>query len=767
MPIKLRCKRHFVLQTVDGPLVTVNPTPKSILPVSFKKAKTRSLAASQEAMGVAAAPSRSRTNPDGTTKAADPPPTTRHAGGGAVLEFAPIMPVPDSFGVPADDEELRKRERLGTVDRQACALCAHIFDASKLQFLVSRKAVVEQQTRWGRRELLGKDLTPANLYTSCRVCLFCYQFFEEQVQESSSVIQPSPQHHHNTSYPSHHGGGASSPFGSPTPSSYGRQNTIVLVNKTNKVAPRPSSASSPFGPSPTAQIHGVDNVTYQPVPDHLSAPEYVEELRIAQDHKRSQALLQCLSREWEVGERAVKAYVRRVNINDHRRREAARWSEEVARVRQSMKIAAAANSTTQTFVAALPSAMASSSILKGVGGGSAQPSLRSHDDSDLDNHNHNPQSYIVVPPSPSASPSMLAGEFSATGDDLLSMPLVVTLPDAHDGGGAGGQSITGDAAGSSVSDAAGSIGRRSRRAPSQATTTTTAANIDVPSLSAGHSANGIAIGLQNTSSHGVPPAGTSCSAARHHTHSSPVSARGVGPQGGGGSRSAGVLDFTVLELAEDNGEIELTDDLRAILSATPRSARSGGMHSSMNEPNAYLLARERIEASRRNAAAAGPRPGSAPPGRVVDFLHPTANKAQQLRMEAAAVARIRHAEDEYLRDCERRGMCPSTSRLSKFANQIMRVDTTMIRNAKKVHPLGAGDGVESHQRVLPDPSKQTLTLLQALRRQKSARRSTTDVLVLAQSDRQLVYSAAHDQQLFREDSAMYQNGSKKFAMYSL
>ncbi|CUF57387.1 Hypothetical protein, putative [Bodo saltans] len=783
MPVKLRCKRHFVLQTVDGPLITVNPTPKSVLPASFKKAKTRSL------------------NPDGSKKEADPPPTTRHAGGGAVLEFAPIMPIPDSFGVPADDDELRKRERLGTVDRQSCALCAHLFDVAKLQFLVSRKAVVEQQTRWGRHELLGKDLTPANLYTSCRVCLFCYQFFEEKVQESSSVITS---HQSNSAGQANH---HSAPYGSPSSSAHASpqhsnnrsNNTIVLVNKSaGGRASRPSSSAASFfqrDPFASSSLSSpqlqVGDVIYQPVPDNLSAPEYLEEVRIVQEQKCSQKLLQCLSREWEAGERATKAYTKKMTINEHRRREAARWSEEVARVRQSYS--AANNSTTAPAFVMPPSAMATPSILKSGGGGGSST-----------NYLHHENEYLVVPPSPSASPSMLAGEFSATGDEM--MPLIVTLSDAHEGGGGACAGI--DAAGSSI-DTAGSIGRKSRRGTSHTTATTTAVDHNGSTTITTSIQRSDVTATVVCASGGGGGMNASFLAARNaYASSSPSSARGGGVAGPPLSSprqptsTGGLLDFSALELAEDNGEIELTDDLRAILIATPRSARSGGMHSNMNEPNAYLLARERLEASRRDAAANGLRPGTAPgtsSSRVVDFLHPTQNKAHQLRMEAAAVARIRNDEDEYLlrmeaaavarirndedeylRDCERRGMCPSTSRLVEFANQIMIVGSQArvmnVKTPKKLHTPTLLDATsqqrivtqhEAEARVVPDPSQQTPTLLQALRHQKGSRQRTTNALIVAQRDRQDVYHAAHERQLFREDSAMYQNGSKRFAMYSL
>jgi hypothetical protein len=88
------------------------------------------------------------------------------------------------------------RQRLGLQSVRTCAVCEHAFPPEALRGRISCKAIVEQRARWGITELKRRDIAPGALYEERRVCVFCAQFFDEQVlwldAVDEEIRRPSP-----------------------------------------------------------------------------------------------------------------------------------------------------------------------------------------------------------------------------------------------------------------------------------------------------------------------------------------------------------------------------------------------------------------------------------------------------------------------------------------------------------------------------------------------------------------------------------------------
>lgn len=307
MPLQVtrRIQRHFVVNTDDGPLVTVYPTRTSFLPPSFKSAAARSIQQSREGNfsggGAEGSPSKQ-------SKSTHSAPVMHHRGG-PVLVFAAEGPLPDGHGVPADEEETRKRERLGTIDRRPCALCLQRFDSTRLRHSISRKAIIEQQALWGRTRLEERDLKAGNLYESCRVCVFCYQFFDETMSEASTVIQDDA--------------------------------ALLLKHDNHQVTRESSTVSSRSGHRElfTEFKHNSFSGEHSAPPTStrgnmlVSAIEEQEEERQQAESKFAKRLLQCLDPAWEGTHRALAKQSRRTKIHDFRADEIERWENELAKAK--------------------------------------------------------------------------------------------------------------------------------------------------------------------------------------------------------------------------------------------------------------------------------------------------------------------------------------------------------------------------------------------------------------------------------------------------
>ena len=183
-----RYKRHFFLDTPEGPLVTSAPTEQSVLPADFKSAALRSLRSTNTTAGQA------------TTSSS---PGAAYAGGqpalasvsketaGPKLTFA-LVSKPRTFaaamsssagdGAAYDVEEDRRvrkeQHRIGLAEFKPCGLCRHEFRSENLPYEISFKAVLEQRACWGITSLRLSDVKAGNLYDKHRLCSFCAQFFD-------------------------------------------------------------------------------------------------------------------------------------------------------------------------------------------------------------------------------------------------------------------------------------------------------------------------------------------------------------------------------------------------------------------------------------------------------------------------------------------------------------------------------------------------------------------------------------------------------------
>jgi hypothetical protein len=105
------------------------------------------------------------------------PPEMRSAASQARLEVYHDQCPVASLAPPPETE----RPRLGLAASRECAMCLHSFPPEALKVLITWKAILEQRARWGVAELTRRDIAPGTLYQERRVCVFCAQYFHEDV----------------------------------------------------------------------------------------------------------------------------------------------------------------------------------------------------------------------------------------------------------------------------------------------------------------------------------------------------------------------------------------------------------------------------------------------------------------------------------------------------------------------------------------------------------------------------------------------------------